>query len=337
MPKKLNVCTAKSKQSYGVVILSLHFHFVVRILVTDMPTVTSCLIHTESDGVMGVRLQQLKKKILSKLHVSRQTVLLLLGKYSTRVCVVLVWCGVLWSFVGTSAFPRISGAQQNDGQLMCLTQDEAKLFSQHLAENITMSTLTLPGRNMNDSYEVVVLNLNGSCRDVLEVQSLQVEDVNATGENSTSNVSILSINLNLPQMQTGLLYIPDSHFFGLAALLVFSSFCGFLAKLVFLPSLFGMIVAGFILRNVPGIDFVRDINPAWSSTIRNIALVIVLIRGGLSLDPRQLKRLKLALLLLAFLPCTLEGAIDGVVATFYLMMPWQYGFTLGWVHCLLPI
>jgi len=268
MPKKLNACTAKSKQSYGVVILSLHFHFVVRILVTDMSTVASCLIHTESDGVMGVRLQQLKKKILSKLHVSRQTVLLLLGKYSTRVCVVLVWCGVLWSFVGTSAFPRISGAQQNDGQLMCLTQDEAKLFSQHLAENITMSTLTLPGRNMNDSYEVVVLNLNGSCRDVLEVQSLQVEDVNATGENSTSNVSILSINLNLPQMQTGLLYIPDGHFFGLAALLVFSSFCGFLAKLVFLPSLFGMIVAGFILRNVPGIDFVRDINPAWSSTIR---------------------------------------------------------------------
>jgi len=80
MPKKLNVCTAKSKQSYGMVILSLQFHFVVHILVTDMPTVTSCLIHTESDGVMGVRLQQLKNKILSKLNVSRQTVLLLLGK-----------------------------------------------------------------------------------------------------------------------------------------------------------------------------------------------------------------------------------------------------------------
>jgi len=147
--------TAKSKQSYGVVILSLHFHFVVRILVTDMPTVTSCLIHTESDGVMGVRLQQLKKKILSKLHISRQTVLLLLGKYSTRVCVVLVWCGVLWSFVGTSAFPRISGAQQNDGQLMCLTQDEAKLFSQDLAENIDSPAL-------NSGFLTIVINYGDS-------------------------------------------------------------------------------------------------------------------------------------------------------------------------------
>ena len=281
---------------------------------------------------MGVRLQQLKKKILSRLRVSPQTVLLLLGKYSTRACVVLVWCGVLWSLIGTDAFPRRSDAGR---QLMCLTPDEARVVS--LPEvNISMIPLTLLGENVSDSYEVVIVNLNGSCRDILEVQRLQIEDDgNATGENGTSNVSILSINL--PQMQTGLLYIPDGHFFGLAALLIFSSLCGFLAKLVFLPPLFGMIVAGFILRNVPGIDFVRDINPAWSSTIRNIALVIVLIRGGLSLNPRQLKRLKLALLLLAFLPCTLEGAIDGVVGTFYLMMPWQYGFMLGCVHRLVPI
>ena len=276
-----------------------------------------------TDCMMALK-QQVKNKLM---RISPRT---FLGRYLTRACVVLIWCGVLWAFVGTSAFPKVLVDNQQVGELMCLTEDEARTASLHLREwNFTEALLTVHDQNSSDSYEVIVLNINGSCKSVVQVRSIEiVEEGSGIEENITSYINSLSINL--PQ-QMGLLYIPDGHFFGLAALFIFASFCGFLAKLVFLPPLCGMIVAGFILRNVPGIDFVRDINPVWSSTIRNVALVIVLTRGGLSLNLKQLKRLKLALVLLALLPCTLEGAIDGVVGTFYLRMPWQWAFMLGWV------
>lgn len=279
-----------------------------------------------TDCMMTLK-QQVKNRLMTI------SPMILLGRYLTRACVVLIWCGVLWAFVGTSAFPKVLVDNQQVGELMCLTEDEARNVSLQLREwNFTDTMLTIHDQNSNNSYEVIVLNTNGSCKNVVQVRNIEImEDGSGIGENMTSYITSLSINL--PQ-QMGLLYIPDGHFFGLAALFIFASFCGFLAKLVFLPPLCGMIVAGFMLRNVPRIDFVRDINPVWSSTIRNVALVIVLTRGGLSLNLKQLKRLKLALVLLALLPCTLEGAIDGVVGAFYLRMPWQWAFMLGSVyHC----
>ena len=282
-----------------------------------------------TDCMMALK-QQVKNRLMK---ISPRTFPILLGRYLTRACVVLVWCGVLWAFVGTSAFPKVLVDNQQGGELMCLTADEARNVSLQLQEwNFTETMLTVHDQNSNNSYEVIVVNTNGSCKNVVRVRNIEImEDGSGVEENMTSYISSLSINL--PQ-QMGLLYIPDGHFFGLAALFIFASFCGFLAKLVFLPPLCGMIVAGFMLRNVPGIKFVQDINPVWSSTIRNVALVVVLTRGGLSLNLKQLKQLKLALVLLALLPCTLEGAIDGVVGTFYLRMPWQWAFMLGWVfHC----
>ena len=275
--------------------------------------------------------QQMKNRLKKLLHISPRTFLPLLGRYLTRACIVLVWCGVLWAFIGTSAFPKVLVDNQQGEELMCLTKEEARTVPLQLQDwNFTKTMLTVHDQNSSDSYEVIVLNINGSCKNIVKVQSIEIMEVGSgIEENTTSYINSLSINL--PQ-QMGLLYIPDGHFFGLAALFIFASLCGFIAKLVFLPPLCGMIVAGFMLRNVPGIDFVRDINPVWSSTIRNVALVIVLTRGGLSLNTKQLKRLKLALVLLALLPCTLEGAIDGVVGTFYLKMPWQWAFMLGWVY-----
>lgn len=49
------------------------------------------------------------------------------------------------------------------------------------------------------------------------------------------------------------------------------------------------------------------------------------------MDAKQLKKLKLAVLVLGVIPCVLEGAIDGIVGTFYLRMPWQWALTLGYV------
>ncbi len=156
------------------------------------------------------------------------------------------------------------------------------------------------------------------------------EEEVATELVSEDSVDVLSVLY--PDTSSSLLDIPVGHFFSLALLLVVSSVFGVLAKWLLLPQLVGMIVAGFLLRNVPGIDFARHISNIWSSNIRNIALIIVLTRGGLSMDFKQLKRLKFAVLLLAFVPCVLEGVVDGLLATFWLKLPWQFAFTLGLVN-----
>jgi hypothetical protein len=143
------------------------------------------------------------------------------------------------------------------------------------------------------------------------------------------NMSCNDSQLVASEDNQGLLVIPDGHFFALFMLLVISALFGFFFKLLKLPPLTGMLIAGCILRNVPSVNFAADISRKWSSTIRNITLVVVLIRGGLSLNTQQLKRLKLAVFLLALLPCICEGAIDGGVATFFIPLPWKWGLMMG--------
>ncbi|MBQ1389915.1 MAG: cation:proton antiporter, partial [Clostridia bacterium] len=77
-----------------------------------------------------------------------------------------------------------------------------------------------------------------------------------------------------------------------------------------LPPLFGMIIAGiiigpFVLNQID--DSILNV----SSEIRKIALIIILIRAGLSLDISDLKKAGRPALLLCFLPACFE--ITGMV------------------------
>lgn len=206
---------------------------------------------------------------------SKENVVRLCERYGTRVSMVFVWYGVLWSILGDDAFP------------------EEFIRSQHES-----------AVSIASDYDCIF---------------------NTSESMNICNASSISME------RLGLLDISDGHFFALFILLVFAALLGFLVRLIYLHPLTGMLIAGFILRNVPYIDFAADINPMWSSTIRNICLVVVLIRGGLSLDSNQLKRLKVAVFLLAIVPCVCEGAVDGVVATFLLPLPWKWGLMLGYV------
>lgn len=211
---------------------------------------------------------------LLRRRCSRGNLLSVSELYGTRISIVFVWYGVIWSIFGNDAFPK---------------------------------------QFIPSEYDSTVSNATDNDLDCV---------LNSTDFTEFCNRS----NVLEPQ---GLLNIPDGHIFGLFILFMISSFFGFLSRLVYLHPLTGMLIAGFTLRNVPYIDFAADINQMWSSTIRNICLVVVLIRGGLSLDSHQLKRLKLAVFLLAILPCVCEGAVDGVVATFFLPLPWKWGMMLG--------
>lgn len=47
----------------------------------------------------------------------------------------------------------------------------------------------------------------------------------------------------------------------------------------------GMLLMGFLLRNIPVVTDGVYIDFKWSASLRNIALAVILARAGLGLDP----------------------------------------------------
>ena len=116
--------------------------------------------------------------------------------------------------------------------------------------------------------------------------------------------------------------LPGGNIFALLVLIYSAFMGGYIASLVRLPPLLGMLVAGFMLRNVPGIDIAGGINPRWSSVLRNIALTVILTRAGLGLDGHALRKLSKSVLSLSFLPCTAETVSVAIAAFSILSFPW---------------
>lgn len=62
---------------------------------------------------------------------------------------------------------------------------------------------------------------------------------------------------------------------------------------------------------------------------RKIALVIILIRAGLDLDPHALKRLKFTVIKLGLVPWLVETGIIGITTHYFLDLPWSWAVLLG--------
>ncbi|XP_076458394.1 sodium/hydrogen exchanger 9B2-like [Babylonia areolata] len=125
--------------------------------------------------------------------------------------------------------------------------------------------------------------------------------------------------------------LPGGNLFALLMLFFFCWCGGYLMNLCRLPPLLGMLIVGGILGNVPGVDIAKDIHQDWGSGCRQIALAIILIRAGLGLDPKALRRLSFVVLRLSFCPCLMETLTDGIAAYLILGFPWQWGFMLGFI------
>uniref|UniRef100_A0A1I8GBK7 Na_H_Exchanger domain-containing protein n=1 Tax=Macrostomum lignano TaxID=282301 RepID=A0A1I8GBK7_9PLAT len=98
------------------------------------------------------------------------------------------------------------------------------------------------------------------------------------------------------------------------------------------PKLLGMLIAGCFMRSVPFLaKFALGIDKTLSSTLRSVALCIILLRAGLGLDPKRLRALSLHVVLLAFSPCITEAVTIGFASHLLLKLPWTYGFLLGFV------
>nr|KAF6393784.1 solute carrier family 9 member B1 [Pipistrellus kuhlii] len=130
---------------------------------------------------------------------------------------------------------------------------------------------------------------------------------------------------------------PNENSFGLLFVFCCSLIAGKLLQVCRIPSmpplppLLGMLLAGFTIRNAPYISEHVHISSDWSSTIRNIALTLILIKAGLGLDIQALKRLRNVCLRLSFGPCLMEACAAAVISHFLLNFPWQWGFLLGFV------
>ncbi|XP_071552701.1 sodium/hydrogen exchanger 9B2-like isoform X2 [Panulirus ornatus] len=131
---------------------------------------------------------------------------------------------------------------------------------------------------------------------------------------------------------TGDLALPGGNFFSLLVLYVTAVLAGEGAKFTGLPPLLGSLVVGILFSSIPGVDAVgHSLDFYWSSALRNVALIIILIRAGLGLDPVALKKLSCVVLRLALLPCLVEAVTTGIVSMFLLGLPWSWSFMLGFI------
>ena len=90
-----------------------------------------------------------------------------------------------------------------------------------------------------------------------------------------------------------------------------------------------MLIMGFLLRNLPGLQLAGALHPGWASALRSAALAVILIKAGLGVDAAALWRLSLVCGRLATVPCVLEAAAVAVVARLLLGFGWDWAFMLG--------
>ncbi|XP_051559019.1 sodium/hydrogen exchanger 9B2 [Myxocyprinus asiaticus] len=131
--------------------------------------------------------------------------------------------------------------------------------------------------------------------------------------------------------------LPGGNLFGILTLFICSVAGGKLFGCIHfpnlppLPPLLGMLLAGFILRNIPVVTDAVYIDVRWSASLRNIALAVILVKAGLELDGKALRKLKAVCLRLSILPLTFEATTMAVVSYLLLGLPWAWGFILGFV------
>uniref|UniRef100_A0A914QBH5 Cation/H+ exchanger domain-containing protein n=1 Tax=Panagrolaimus davidi TaxID=227884 RepID=A0A914QBH5_9BILA len=98
-----------------------------------------------------------------------------------------------------------------------------------------------------------------------------------------------------------------------------------------MPGLLGILLLGILFRNVSFINQNLLINESVASFLRKCSFLIILLRGGLSLDPKALMKLKSACVMLAFLPCTFEAFTVGILSMLFFKIKFSFGLLLGFI------
>lgn len=107
----------------------------------------------------------------------------------------------------------------------------------------------------------------------------------------------------------------------IALIMLIGMFTGWIFKKAHLPALIGMIITGIIIGPY-AFNLLDDSILSISSELRRIALIIILMRAGLSLNPDDLKKVGRPALLMCFVPACFE------IAGMMIIAPKLLGITL---------
>ena len=111
---------------------------------------------------------------------------------------------------------------------------------------------------------------------------------------------------------------------------VLANYSGLIAEKLKLPSLIGMMLLGMII-GPSYLNIVPDATLEISSTIKDIALVIVLFIGGLGINLSQIKQIGRPAVLLSVVHATIEGFIIAFLCTKFLGFTFIQGAILGFI------
>jgi NhaP-type Na+/H+ and K+/H+ antiporters len=115
-------------------------------------------------------------------------------------------------------------------------------------------------------------------------------------------------------------------FLSLSLILILGVILGYLLNKIKLPSLIGYLLIGILLGYFGLIDqSVLDI----SSELRKIALIIILIKAGLTLNINDLKKVGRPAIFMSFVPATFEMITFGLLGPFFFNLTYNESFIMG--------
>ena len=127
------------------------------------------------------------------------------------------------------------------------------------------------------------------------------------------------------------LFLPNfknNYVYSLILVVYLAYMFGFFLNLILnFPPLLGMLIIGFVFQNVELINV--NFNEKWSAMLRNIALSTILLRAGMGLNLKALRRLGISTFLLTVLPGISECLTTAIISKFAFNLPWIWGFVIG--------
>ncbi|CAH0390299.1 unnamed protein product [Bemisia tabaci] len=121
---------------------------------------------------------------------------------------------------------------------------------------------------------------------------------------------------------------PGGQLFNIALLCISANFGGWVFRMLTIPPLVGMLLVGMLYQNIGLID----IHPPYVkvvATFRKIALVVLLTRAGLDLDPSVMHKLCGTILRIGLVPWIVEAACVSCGAYWIFGMPWLWATLFG--------
>ncbi|CAK8692411.1 sodium/hydrogen exchanger 9B2-like [Clavelina lepadiformis] len=99
-----------------------------------------------------------------------------------------------------------------------------------------------------------------------------------------------------------------------------------------LPPLLASLLMGLALKNLPEpLNLAEDIDEETSTILRELSLTVILTRAGLEIDAEGMRKVKWAVVRLAFMPCIAETTVIGILGHYILGFPFEWSFMTGFM------